>query len=75
MNELPNNEDPYDNQNGTLYNWMYHDQNTKLDAAEAIKFFSLWYEKGNFYNYEIEPPNASQGNFIVRHVIIITTIL
>jgi len=69
MEEWVNNLDPYDGRYGKNHNSMYYDANTILNAAEAIKFFSLWYEQGNFYNYENEIENEDEGNVVVQHVI------
>jgi len=60
---------------GQVSNWMYYDKTTKLNVAEAIKFFSLWYEDGNFYNYESNPITHYAGKFFVHHVIFIILFL
>jgi len=31
---------------------MPYNDTTQLNVAEAIKLFSLWYEKGNFFIYQ-----------------------
>jgi len=64
-------DDPY----GINHNSMDFDHNTKLDGAEAIKFFSLWYEQANFYNYTIDPNDRNAGKINVRHVIFVIRFL
>jgi len=59
---------------GVVPNWMYYDNTTQLNVVEAMQFFSLSYELGDFYNYEIEPDNKHAGNFFVQHVIFIIMI-
>jgi len=60
---------------GLIFNWVYLNDTTKLDVEEAIKYFSLSYELGNFYDYETEPDNHLAGNFILHHVIFIQRFL
>jgi len=67
VKEAEINEDRY----GITLNSMYYDGITNLDVAEAIKFFSLWYEQGNFYDYTQQPRDQDAGKFIAHHVIFI----
>lgn len=56
--------------------WMPFDDNTKLDTTEAKMIVSKWYEKGNNYNYDNEPPNTKTGKFIViYHMMLIIMFL
>jgi len=52
---------------GTNHYKGNYDDNTILDAAAAEAIFSTWYDEGENYNYDEEPPKKYAGNFIVRH--------
>jgi len=54
-----------------IHNTMHYDDTTKLDTAEAIKCFSLWYEQEKLYDYTKDPVNLDIGNFILSLMIFI----
>jgi len=62
---MSSNIDEYYAEFGVNYHMRAYDVNTKLDPAEAEALFSEWYNKGDNYNYLIEPSNNDAGKFII----------
>jgi len=58
-----------------IHNKMHYYDTPKLDVNDAINCFSLWYERGNFYDYTIEPDDKKKGKFIILYVIFMILLL
>jgi len=75
LNELMNNTEDEDDQLGVIFNWICYDNTTQLNIEEAKKLFSLSYEQGNFYDYELYESVYYAGKCIVYHVLFIIMFL
>jgi len=57
----------YTELHGINYRTRYFNNDTNLDAEEATKLFSEWYNTDGVYNYFFEPLNNRDGKYVIQH--------